>query len=72
MSSLITLQAMGVNACVYVYVCLSMCVYVYNKYVFMCVSVNISSSSSCRAASTDFPDSLTPFVCIIHRFRQVH
>ena len=27
-----------------------------------------SSPLSCRAASTDFPDSLSPFVPIIHRF----
>ena len=27
--------------------------------------------SSCRAARTDFPDSLSPFVSIIHGFRQV-
>ena len=26
---------------------------------------------SCLAASTDFPDSLSPFVSIIHRFQSV-
>ena len=31
----------------------------------------ISSSSSCRAASADIPDPLSPFLPIIHRLRQV-
>ena len=30
----------------------------------------ISSSSSCRAASTDIPDHLSPLLPIIHRLRQ--
>ena len=30
-----------------------------------------SSSSSCRAASADIPDRLSPFLPIIHRLRQV-
>ena len=30
-----------------------------------------SSSSSCRAASADIPDPLSPFLPIIHRLRQV-
>ena len=30
-----------------------------------------SSSSSCRAASTDIPDPLSPLLPIIHRLRQV-
>ena len=30
-----------------------------------------SSSSSCRAASTDIPDSLSPLLPIVHRLRQV-
>ena len=29
------------------------------------------SSSSCRAASADIPDPLSPFLPIIHRLRQV-
>ena len=33
---------------------------------------SISSSSSCRAASTDIPDHLSPLLPIIHRLRQVH
>ena len=31
----------------------------------------ISSSSSCRAASTDIPDPLSPLLPITHRLRQV-
>ena len=31
----------------------------------------ISSSSSCRAASTDIPDPLSPLLPIVHRLRQV-
>ena len=33
--------------------------------------VPVLSSSSCRAASTDIPDSLSPLLPIIHRFWQV-
>ena len=32
---------------------------------------NIYISSSCRAASTDIPDLLSPLLPIIHRLRQV-
>ena len=32
---------------------------------------SLSSSSSCRAASADIPDPLSPFLPIIHRLRQV-
>ena len=35
------------------------------------IEVYISSSSSCRAASTDIPDPLSPLLPIIHRLRQV-
>ena len=31
----------------------------------------ISSSSSCRAGSTDIPDPLSPLFPIVHRLRQV-
>ncbi len=33
--------------------------------------IHISSSSSCRAASTDIPNPLSPLLPIIHRLRQV-
>ena len=33
--------------------------------------MQLSSSIICRAASTDFPDSLLLFLSIIHRFQQV-
>ena len=43
----------------------------------MCVSTRIpknfllyTSSSSCHAAGTDFPDSHLPFISVIHHFRQ--
>ena len=35
------------------------------------VAGNKSSSSSCRAASTDIPDPLSPLLPIIHRLQQV-
>ena len=35
------------------------------------ISIISSSSSSCRAASTDIPDPLSPLLPIIHRLRQV-
>ena len=35
------------------------------------LSFYISSSSSCRTASTDIPDPLSPSLPIIHRLRQV-
>ena len=34
----------------------------------LCIS---SSSSSCRAGSTDIPDPLSPLLPIVHRLRQV-
>ena len=34
------------------------------------LSVSSSSSSSCRAASTDIPDALSPLLPIVHRFWQ--
>ena len=34
-------------------------------------SYAVSSSSSCRAASTDIPDPLSPLLPIVHRLRQV-
>ena len=39
-----------------------------SKILKLCIS---SSSSSCRAASTDIPDPLSPLLPIIHRLRQV-
>ena len=33
--------------------------------------ISSSSSSSCRATSTDIPDSLSPLLPIVHRFWQV-
>ena len=35
------------------------------------IYIYISSSSSCRAASTDIPDPVSPLLPIIHRLRQV-
>ena len=35
------------------------------------VKTSSSSSSSCRAASTDIPDPLSPLLPIVHRFWQV-
>ena len=35
------------------------------------IQIQISSSSSCRATSTDIPDPLSPLLPIIHRFWQV-
>ena len=48
----------------YIYHIMNACVYIY-------IYIYISSSSSSCAASTDFPDSLLPFVSIIHRLQQV-
>ena len=39
--------------------------------VFLVLRREPSSSSSYSAASTDFPDSLSPFVPIIYRFQLV-
>ena len=42
------------------------------KYIYIYIYIyTSSSSSSCLAASTDFLDSPSPFVSIIHRIRQV-
>ena len=35
------------------------------------LNIYISSSSSCRAASTDIPDPLSPLLPILHRLWQV-
>ena len=37
-------------------------------YIYIYISL---SSSSCRAASTDIPDPLSPLLHIVHRLRQV-
>ena len=42
-----------------------------NHLLSRCEGVTSSSSSSCRAASTDIPDPLSPLLPIIHRLRQV-
>ena len=44
---------------------LQLCYYVHFR------PINIRKSSSCRAASTDIPDPLSPLLPIIHRLRQV-
>ena len=38
---------------------------------FVYRATTVSSSSSCRATSTDIPDPLSPLLPIIHRFWQV-
>ena len=46
-----------------------MCVCVYERvYIYIYIYI---SSSSCRAASTDIPDPLSPHLPIIHRLWQV-
>ena len=42
-----------------------------HTHTYICIYISSSSSSSCRSTSTGFPDSLSPFVPIIHRFWQV-
>ena len=37
----------------------------------VCLSIYISSSSSCHATNTDFPDPLSPPISIVHRSREV-
>ena len=56
--------------CVCVYVCMHTyaCVYVVYIYMYVCMCIYISS---CRAASTDIPDPLSPLLPIIHRLWQV-
>ena len=43
----------------------------HHKTYFYTYIINISSSSSCRAASTDIPDPLSPLLPIVHRLWQV-
>ena len=50
--------------CVDILICAYLCVDIY-------IYIYISSSSSCRASSTDFPDPLTPSVNIVQYSRQV-
>ena len=40
-------------------------------YIYIYIYISSSSSSSRRAASTDIPDLLSPFLPIFHRFRKV-
>ena len=40
-------------------------------YIYIYIYIYILSSSSCRAASTDIPDPLSPRLPIIHRLWQV-
>ena len=46
-------------------------VFSYSMFTFTSIFSYISSSSSCRTTSTDFPDPLSPLVSIFHRSRQV-
>ena len=58
-----------VCVCVYVCVCVCVCVYVY-IYIYIYITYE-SSSLSCRAASTDIPEPLSPLLSIIHRLWQI-
>ena len=42
--------------------------HIYDIYIYIYVCI---SSSSCRAASTDLPDPLSPPVSIVHRSREI-
>ena len=58
---------MSVYICIYIY--MSVCIYIYMSmsiYIYIYIS-----SSSCRAASTDILDHLSPLLPIIHRLQQV-
>ena len=57
----------------YVRVCVSMCVYLGCIYsIRHLIKQSSSSSSSCRSISMDIPDTLSPFLPIVHCFRHVH
>ena len=58
-----------------IYFCsLHTCIWMFQCIFFVCIYIYIYiyiSSSSCRAASTNFPDPLSPPVSIVHRFPEV-
>ena len=54
---------------IYKYIYIYIYIYIYT-YIYIYIYIYISSSS-CRAASTDIPDPLSPLLPIIHRVRQV-
>ena len=51
--------------------CVCVCYYYYYYISSYFMYNTISSSSSCRGASTDIPDPLSPLLPIIHRLWQV-
>ena len=66
-----------IYTCIHIYIYIY--IYIYNVCVCVCVHAHVpilkhmswsSSSSSCRAASTDIPDPLSPLLPIIHRIWQ--
>ena len=72
----------SMHMCAYVFVCVRSCICTHMLYVCLSMGSSIlghdqkyssvsSSSSSCRAASTDIPDPLSPLPSITHRLRQV-
>ena len=56
-------------------VSLSLFLYIYIRIdlleLFLCVYISLSLPSSYRTTRADFPDSLSPLVSVVHRFRKV-